>query len=148
MNKKRCSHCKEIKTTDKFYKNKNYKDGFLNCCIVCHKEIQRKYDFSKDGIISKVYSCQKNNSKRRGFEPPKYTKEEFKKWVLSQDIFHKLHEIWVNNNYQKRLKPSIDRIDDNYGYSLDNIQITIYQSNIRKKRGKTIFIKTNIISFS
>lgn len=53
------------------------------------------------------------------------TREEFIKWCLSISnyrSFHRMYKDWVNSNYSMRLTPSIDRIDNTKGYSIENIQ--------------------------
>jgi len=87
---------------------------------------------TKNGLISNMYSNQKNNSKRRGHNPPLYSFCEFKEWVLSKNEFHSLYDFWVLNNYDKRHTPSVDRKDDYIGYCFDNIQITNWESNSKK----------------
>lgn len=57
---KRCSHCKEIKPTTSFRRNRRAKDGFHNQC----KECEREYKQSPAGRASKQAS-----EKRRGQKP-------------------------------------------------------------------------------
>jgi len=40
---KRCSHCKEEKELDKFYKDKRQKDGLDNYCSKCKREAYKKH---------------------------------------------------------------------------------------------------------
>lgn len=57
MKTKTCSECKQIKSVDKFHKNKNAKDGFAYHCKPCRKkywEIHTGYDslyFRKKELI-------------------------------------------------------------------------------------------------
>lgn len=76
-----------------------------------------------------MYDTQIRNCKDRGYSLPKYTKEEFKKWLLENSTFICLYQEWVNSNYQKELKPSIDRLNDYKTYSFDNIQIITWKEN-------------------
>ena len=91
-----------------------------------------KYDKTKKGVITKLYSHQRSKCKSRGFDMPAYTKEEFGWWIMNQDIFHILFEYWENTGHTKNMKPSVDRINNHKGYTLDNIQLMTFQDNRRK----------------
>ena len=91
-----------------------------------------KYRHTKKGLISVIYSAQITHSKRRNHNLPTYTKLELTEWIYSQIHFNRLFNIWVNSGYKTELKPSIDRIDDYKGYSLDNIALTIWKKNKEK----------------
>lgn len=49
-------------------------------------------------------------------------KEVFYEWSTNNAQFLKLFRAWVLNNYDKRLSPSVNRIDPRRGYTLDNIE--------------------------
>lgn len=40
---KQCRKCLEIKPLINFYKNKRYKDGYINNCIDCHSKLWKEY---------------------------------------------------------------------------------------------------------
>lgn len=88
-----------------------------------------QYQKTKDGVVTKIYSSQRGNSKRRGYNPPTYTKQELKYWLYSQDLFHKLFDKWVLSNYDTFLKPSVDRLDDYKSYCMDNIRLVTWREN-------------------
>lgn len=50
------------------------------------------------------------------------SKEEFIRWAINDEQFNFLHKNWVQNNYDVRLSPSLDRIDNKKGYELSNIR--------------------------
>lgn len=60
---------------------------------------------------------------------PSYSLFELKDWFLSQDSFRELYTAWKESGYEKWLAPSADRIDNNRGYSLDNIRLMTWQEN-------------------
>lgn len=51
--------------------------------------------------------------------------EDFRKWALSDENLKKLKYLmkeWENSGYSNRFAPSIDRIDNNKGYEIENIR--------------------------
>lgn len=52
----------------------------------------------------------------------------FKNWRLKQ-IFHE----WKRKNYPKNLLPTVDRIENDKGYVLENIQFLTWRENIAKR---------------
>ena len=90
---------------------------------------------------SKTYSAMKSNSKKRGHKPPNFSKEEFINWCANESGFDALFEQWVEANCPTELRPSIDRLSDNEGYSFGNMRITTWTLNHQKQiliRGKPI----------
>jgi hypothetical protein len=82
------------------------------------------------GILSRTEKITKNHSS--AFGKGHMSKEEFFKWA-NNDTFKKLYLNWKRNKFNKNLSPSIDRIDLNKGYFLDNIQwITMRENNLKK----------------
>jgi len=66
------------------------------------------------------------------------TKYEFIGWCFDHlQEYDIIFEEWEDNNFVKRLSPSIDRIDSNKTYTLDNIQWLSLSDNARK-HNKTI----------
>lgn len=61
------------------------------------------------------------------------TKEDFILWCLELDNFKKfqrIHNAWRDSGYEYKLTPSIDRIDNDGGYTLDNMQwLTVSKNN-------------------
>jgi len=95
------------------------------------REDDLKYRRSVKGLITKIYSHQKEKSMKRGHPRPTYNKCEFVDWILETN-FIELHHNWVQSNYDKRYTPSVDRLDDNKGYSLSNIRVTTWEENNTK----------------
>ena len=132
MSEKKCNSCEEIKNILEFYKDKSKKDGLSSRCKKCIEKYNLYYRRTKDGVVSEIYGGQKKHSKDRGHRPPGYTKEELKDWIYSQAIFHELYSEWVNSDFKKRLKPSVDRKDDYIHYCFTNIQLLSWGENESK----------------
>ena len=126
MDVKVCSKCGEEKPLTEFYLRKG---SHINVCKTCKKEYKEEYLRSKKGIVTSIYNQQTYNSKKRGHPSPSYSKKELKEWLYSQKEFHELYDNWKASNYDTRLKPSCDRLDDYKPYTLDNLQITTWRKN-------------------
>ena len=129
---KKCSKCKVIKSKSEFSKRRAYKDGLKYYCKSCSQKINHDLRRTKEGVVQRIYDHQKQTSKRRNHLPPTYTKLELKWWMFSQPIFHNLFKDWEIAEYNKNSKPSVDRINDNLGYTLDNIQLMTWDQNNQK----------------
>jgi len=128
-NTRRCYKCGETKVYSEFYKNKREKDGLSFDCKVCRKEYNGARQKTKNGLILKIYNSQKFSSNSRDHAAPDYSLAKLRCWVLSQSIFHELYNTWVKSNYDCKMIPSCDRLDDYKPYTLDNLQIMTWQEN-------------------
>jgi len=129
---KKCSICLKHKDLKYFHISKNTKTGLSYDCKECSAKRVLKYRKTKTGLINLLFNSQYRRSKRRGHEPPNYTKQGFNTWILSQQNFKKLYDNWVKSGYDKWLKPSVDRIDNYKGYCFDNIQLVTWKENYEK----------------
>ena len=125
-----CTHCKkdlpeQMFSYNKTRKSRNYKDDL---CRECKKLKKEQYYHSKQGVIQTIYDSQKQSSIRRKHSLPSYSKQELIEWLENNNSFNSLYTRWVESNYQKDLKPSIDRLDDFKPYTLDNIFIKEWYS--------------------
>ena len=152
MESKKCSKCKKIKSSSKFSKQVNKKDGLQSRCKDCSKRAKMEYQKTKNGLISRIYSNQKFHSRTRNHQPPQYTKKTFKNWLLDNELFNELFNKWVNSGYNKAVIPSVDRKNDKLSYTLDNIQLMTWQENNNKgridlKNGKIIVNHKAVIQY-
>lgn len=129
---KKCTVCGVVKTIDCYHKEKKKKDGHKNICKDCVNKQSEKYKKSKEGVSKVIYGDQIKSSKRRGHSLPTYSSKWLQEWMFNNPEFHRLYDIWVISGYKKMMKPSIDRIDDNIGYTEYNIQLTTWAENKRK----------------
>lgn len=129
---KKCNKCHDLKNIEKFSRDKNSDDGHDKYCKKCKSNMSLLYNRTIRGVITRIYSSQKGNSKLRKMESPKYTKNELKEWLLNSEVFLRIYDNWVESKYCKYLKPSVDRINDYKPYSLDNIKICTWKENFDK----------------
>lgn len=92
-----------------------------------------KYFKTKFGVIIRIYGNQKNKSIKRGHVLPSYDVDELYEWCMVNG-FDELYNNWVKSNYNKLIKPSVDRINDNLPYSIDNIQLVTWEFNNNKAK--------------
>ena len=141
-NIKNCNMCSERKELSMFNVRATSSDGKMSTCRDCDNERKREYYKTIPGLVSRIYSHQKANSKARGYNLPTYTKEQLIVWMNDQDDFNGLWSNWINSGCNKRLTPSVDRKDDYSSYTLDNIQLMTWEEN-KLKSEKDIKSGTN-----
>jgi len=139
MDSKKCrGECGKILPLSEYYKHKQMFDGHLNICKECKKKYEKdtknyiKYEKTEKGVIRVIYKTQKSNSKRRKHIPPNYSKEELKEWLYANG-FKAFFDEWVASGYEKRMKPSCDRLDDYKGYSLSRLRLVTWGENKDKQ---------------
>ena len=100
----------------------------------------KRYEKSPKGFLMRTY--RNMQSRVEGIQKreakfymglPILSREDFYTWSLSTDSdFHGLHTRWTEANYDRRLSPSIDRIDVTLGYVLENMQWITHSANSGK----------------
>jgi len=150
MSSKICRKCIKRKDANDFGKHR----AVCKTCTNKIKKVQnRRYNRTKEGILTRIYGDQKKNSIRRGHPLPTYTKEELGKWIFTQKKFNALFDRWVRCGYKSDAKPSIDRKNDNKPYTLENIRLTTWRDNNLKaysdhRKGKLKYDQKIAIKFS
>lgn len=157
---KQCFKCKITKPLEDFYKHPAMSDGRVGKCKECNKSDVRKnyadnidekkeYDkyrhrHSIPRLFSHKYSmivsrCTKvhitNGIKKSVFGKSYLSKEEWLKWCYDEDNYKKfieIYNIWTQSNFDRKLTPSIDRIDNKKGYIIGNIQWLTLSENVTK----------------
>lgn len=84
------------------------------------------------GLINTIYNHQKETSKKRSMRLPTYSESRLYDFIVSNDSFESIYSEWVKSNYITELRPSIDRLNDYIGYTLDNIQLMTWGENKAK----------------
>lgn len=152
--KKKCFKCNKIKSLDKFYKHPKMPDGTVNKCKECNKtenNVNRKnrlnyyknYDLKRyrknftrllkhkyRGMYERVNGIR---SIRNSLGKELCSYAEFIDWFnKNKKQFIKLYKKWEKSGFERKLSPSIDRIDSSKGYSIDNIQWLALTDNCKK----------------
>lgn len=151
---KRCFKCGVVKPIADFYKHPQMKDGHLNKCKECtradtqrnyadhidyyHKYDQDRYRKNKDRLLAHIYRGIVNrcNGVQRKYSSTGTTPISIAEWksfcTSTRAEFDKLYDAWEKSGFQRRMAPSIDRIDNNRGYTIDNMQWLSQSDNSRK----------------
>lgn len=109
---------KHRKHLDKVYRS-YYHKPFGKLCVMYTSALQRVLGQDKDRA-----------HKYEGL--PICSREQFYRKFLYSEHYLELFKKWKSSGYCLKLSPSLDRIDNSKGYTIDNIQI-ITQSENRKK---------------
>lgn len=100
----------------------------------------KRYEKTPNGFLMRLYRNMK--SRITGIQKQKFhlyegkyllPKDEFYKWAKSNETFFKLYEAYKNSNFDRKLAPSVDRINSSKGYEIDNIEFVTHSEN--SKRG-------------
>jgi len=129
---KPCAECGRVRSLDCFNINKASYDGLTRICGDCGKVKHRKWRRSKKGLINNMYAGQVARSLKRGHLPPIYSKEELHDWLQAMPLFHHLHHLWSAAGYDKMLVPSLDRLDNDEGYTFSNLRLVTWGANDAK----------------
>lgn len=84
------------------------------------------------GTVRRIFHDQKKLSKKRG-QSVEYTRQELFSWINKNEEFHRLYGEWVESDYNRLSKPTIDRINSSKGYNFDNIQVLSWRENGKKR---------------
>lgn len=75
------------------------------------------------------YSEMKSRVKRKNFNEIQFTINEFLQWIMNNDNYKKIYSNYLDNNKDRNLCPSVDRLDDYKTYSIDNIRLVTWREN-------------------
>jgi len=99
----------------------------------------KKYERTKKGKLMRLY--RNMQSRILGVQKQKHhlyqgksllPKDEFYKWAMSCEEFHRLYNAWVESDYNRKLTPSVDRIDSSKGYEIENMEWVTHSENSRR----------------
>lgn len=95
-----------------------------------------RYEKSINGFLMRKY--RNMQSRVLGIQKPKahlyknkslLSREKFYEWAVASDQFHKLWAVWVNSNYDRKLCPTVNRIDARKGYEISNMEWITHSEN-------------------
>lgn len=98
-----------------------------------------RYERTKKGKLMRIY--RNMLSRVTGVQAAKYhlyrgksilPKEKFYEWAMNQKRFHALFDAWVASGYDRKLAPSVDRIDSSQGYKISNMEWVTHSENSRR----------------
>jgi hypothetical protein len=100
----------------------------------------RKYEKTKKGFLVRGY--RNMQSRVEGVQHLKahlyvgkslLSREAFYDWALNHSPeFHSLFEVWESSGYDRRLTPSVDRVESSKGYELGNMEWVTHSENSRR----------------
>lgn len=149
METKFCKYCGIEKMKSDFYIQRTGKPYLRAMCKKCnskaggihakiHKKSPSEYQEiarSNKGYKNKMFYAMQNRIKTREVYKDfkiDFSREEFYKFVDTTD-FEKMRLAWIASGYDRKLSPSVDRINPKKGYSINNIQIITVSENSKRK---------------
>lgn len=151
METKTCIRCGIEQDISEFRKQKETHDGHVNQCRTCLNEIQRikrknngnqltrRYEKTPKGFLMREY--RNMQSRVTGVQKRKahlylgkelLPRDEFYKWAIFHIDFVLLYTDWVKSCYDRKLTPTVDRVDSSRGYTLDNMEWVTHSENSRR----------------
>lgn len=175
MRYKTCSKCEETKVIALFHKAANHSDGFRNDCKSCVSKYQKEHNsilYRKH--VLKINSIKKQNREknellafiRRMYNymqcrvrgqviiDRKYknyvnkeicTRNDFIMFAMKNWNLKYLFCEWIKSGYQRKMVPTVDRIDNSKGYLINNIQFKSFRENVLKRWEDGIHTKRKTI---
>lgn len=101
--------------------------------------VTRRYEKTPKGFLMRMY--RNMQSRVTGVQPKKahlykgkylLSRQEFYDWAIPDIEFHKLFGKWVKSNYDRKLTPTVDRVDSSNGYTLSNMEWVTHSENSRR----------------
>ena len=92
------------------------------------KKYLQKYFKSEIGVLRKLFHHMKERSKKNNWKF-EFKFEEFKYWAYNFQSYKEIYDNYVKNNYQPKLKPSINRLNDYGIYEYQNMEIITWNRN-------------------
>lgn len=111
---------------------KEYRKKNGNACT-------KKYEKTKKGFLMRLY--RNMQSRIKGIQKLKFhlydgkeilSRDSFYNWALSCKEFHELFQKYEEAHFDRKLAPSVDRIDSSKGYSLNNMEWVTHSENSRR----------------
>lgn len=104
-----------------------------------HKQACKNYEKTPKGFAMRLY--RNMESRVKGIQWQKshlyqnmtiLSREDFYNWFLNSEDFKKLFTEYEASGFQRKLAPSVDRINSEKGYEIENMQIITMSENSRR----------------
>lgn len=100
----------------------------------------KKYEKTRKGFLmrahrnmrSRVLGIQKQKHHLYSHIDSVISREDFYAWSLSDPAYNALFDAWAAAGYDRKLTPSVDRIDPKKGYTADNMEWVTHSENSRR----------------
>lgn len=99
----------------------------------------KKYEKTKKGFLMRLYRNMKSRVtgvqklKKHLYEGKSLlSRDEFYEWSENNQTFHDLFKVWEDSGYERRLTPSVDRVNSALGYELNNMEWIPFHENCRR----------------
>lgn len=152
---KTCSKCLTVKDFSAFCIERRSRDGYSRLCKACANAYQaeRYYTHHNERLTCnpitgepnlKRLRCHKyyvlkertegrTKQRHNSFGKELISKDDFYAWFDENiDSFMALHDTYVASNFDRKLIPSIDRLNNDLGYVRGNMQWITLTDNARK----------------
>lgn len=106
--------------------------------------VTKRYEKTPKGFLMRLY--RNMLSRISGVQKAKYhlyegkellNKNIFYTWAINHPDFLKLYSAYIAHNYNRKLAPSVDRVDPSLGYNLLNMEwVTMSENSRRGTQGK------------
>jgi|TARA_R110000744_G_scaffold162672_1_gene279320 hypothetical protein len=99
----------------------------------------KQYEKTEKGFLMRLY--RNMESRVTGVQSKKahlykdldiLERSAFYDWATDREEFHALFRLWIDSSYERKLTPSVDRVDSSKGYSLDNMEWVTHSENSRR----------------
>jgi len=107
----------------------------------------KKYEKTKNGFLMRLY--RNMQSRIAGVQRLKHhlykgkyilPRDKFYDWANQSQQFHDLFLLWELSGHERRLTPSVDRINPELGYDLSNMRWVTHSENSKcARRGKSLY---------
>ncbi len=81
------------------------------------------------GVIQKLFTTLKSNGSGKNLPPLTFTRLELINWVFGQEKYLPMYLSWEASDFDKWLRPSLDRLDTSLGYSFNNLELVTWREN-------------------
>ena len=104
-----------------------------------NNSVTKKYEKTKKGFLMRLY--RNMQSRINGVQKLKahlyngkhlIDRQTFYDWALNNETFDKLFNDYEISGYDRKLAPSVDRINSKFGYELNNMEFVTHSENSRR----------------